>query len=147
MSAEGTEYGAFDRRIEALIPFIGGATAIAALIGWGWRAGLGAAAGAALCWLNFRYLRQGAEGVIKLGLAQAGAERVHVPRSTYLKFYGRLGLLMLAVYAILVWLRLPAVAVVCGLTAFFPAIIFAAGYEALCGRQRETRNIDSSKTY
>lgn len=122
-----------DRRIEAFIPLIGATGSLVALIGWGWHAAAGLAIGAALCWFNFHWLRQGADGVIKSGLAQAGAEHVHVPRSTYLKFYGRLGLLILAVYAILVWLRLPAVAVVCGLTAVFPAILFGAGYEALRG--------------
>ena len=133
-TAETFDHGAFERRIEALIPLIGAVVAIAALIGWGHRAALGAAVGAALCWLNFRWLRQGAEGVIKLGLAQAGVEHVRVPRKTHAKFLGRLGLLLIAVYAIVVWLKLPAVAVVCGLTAVFPAIVFAAGYEALRGR-------------
>jgi len=78
-------------------------------------------------------LRQGADGVIKLGLAQASAAHVRVPRSTHAKFLGRLGLLLIAVYAILVWLKLPVVAVVCGLTAVVPAILLGAGYEALRG--------------
>ncbi len=133
MTSETVRGDGLDRRIEALIPILGGVAAPIAAIGWGWRAAAGILVGAALCWLNFRWLRQGADGVIKLGLAQAGAERVHVPRITYLKFYGRFGLLILAVYAILVWLRLPAVAVVCGLTAVLPAVLLGAGYEALRG--------------
>ena len=104
-----------------------------AFIGWGKRAGEGAAIGAALCWLNFRWLRQGADGVIKLGMAQAGLEHVRVPRKTHAKFLGRLGLLLVAVYAILVGLRLPAAAVVCGLAAVLPAILCELGYEALRG--------------
>lgn len=131
--AEKTDYAAIERRIEALIVLIGVAAGIGAAIGWGRRAGIGVAAGGALCWLNFRWLRQGAGGVIKLGLAQAGSETARVPRTTHLKFVGRLGLLVVAVYAILVWLRLPAVAVLCGLTAVVPAILFGAGYEALRG--------------
>lgn len=134
MTAENTDHAAIERRIEALIALIGAAAAAGAWIGWGRRAALGTAVGAALCWLNFRWLRQGAGGVIKLGLAQAGSENVRVPRTTHLKFIGRLGLLVVAVYAILVWLRLPAVAVLCGLTAVVPAILFGAGYEALRGQ-------------
>ncbi|HKQ87318.1 MAG TPA: ATP synthase subunit I [Candidatus Acidoferrales bacterium] len=132
MTSEAVRYG-LDRRIEFLIPLIGAAGSFIAFIGWGWRAAAGTAVGAAVCWLNFRWLRQGAAGVIKLGLAQAGAEHARVPRKTHAKFLGRLGLLLLAVYAILVWLRLPAVPVLCGLTAVFPAVIFGAGYEALRG--------------
>ena len=133
MTAENADYAAIERRIEALIVVIGVAATITAGMGWGRRAALGTAVGAALCWLNFRWLRQGAGGVIKLGLAQAGSENVRVPRTTHLKFIGRLGLLVVVVYAILVWLRLPAVAVVCGLTAVVPAILFGTGYEALRG--------------
>jgi ATP synthase I chain len=133
--ADRTDYAAIERRIEMLIAVIGLLAAAGAAIGWGKRAALGTAIGAALCWLNFRWLRQGADGVIKLGLAQAGAENVRVPRKTHAKFLGRLGLLLVAVYAILVWLRLPAVAVVCGLTAVFPAVVAGAGYEALRGHR------------
>jgi|SRR6185312_15815443 len=133
MTFEIAQIDGLDRRIEILIPLIGLAGAIIAAIGWGWRSAAGIAVGAALCWLNFRWLRQGADGVIKLGLAQAGAEYVRVPRKTHAKFLGRLGLLLLAVYAILVWLRLPAVPVLCGLTVVFPAVLFGAGYEALRG--------------
>ena len=134
MTAESTDDAAVVRRIEALIAIIGIAAAIGAAIGWGRRAASGTAVGAALCWLNFRWLRQGADGVIRVGLAQAGRENVRVPRTTHLKFAVRLGLLLVAAYAILVWLRLPAIAVVCGLTAVVPAILFGAGYEALRGR-------------
>jgi hypothetical protein len=129
----GDDHTAIELRIEAFIVLVGVVAAAIAAIGWGKRAAVGTAVGAALCWLNFRWLRQGADGVIKLGLAQAGAEVVRVPRRTHAKFLGRLGLLLVAVYAILVWLRLPAVAVVCGLTAVFPAVLCSAGYEALRG--------------
>jgi hypothetical protein len=131
--AQNADNGALVRRIEALIPLVGAIVSVVAEIGWGRRAADGTLIGAALCWLNFRWLRQGADGVIKLGLAQAGTEHVRVPRSTRAKFLGRLGLLLIAVYAILVWLKLPVLAVVCGLTAVFPAILFGAGYEALRG--------------
>lgn len=133
--------GALVRRIEALIPLIGAVASLIATFGWGRRAAAGAAVGAALCWLNFRWLRQGADGVIKLGLTQAGAEHVRVPRSTHAKFLGRLGLLVVALYVILVSLKLPVVAVVCGLTVVFPAILFGAGYQALRGHYSRQRSI------
>lgn len=112
-------------------------TAIAAAK-WGWRASVAAALGAGLCWFNFRWLRYGATGVIRLGMAQAGAENVHVPRSMHAKFFGRLVLLLLAVYVILKWLKLPAVALISGLSAVVPAILVELAYELIIGQHRWT---------
>lgn len=134
--ADEAEHIAVERRIERAIAVIGIAATVVAEVGWGLRAAGGTAVGAAICWLNFRWLRQGAEGVIRLGMAQAGVENVRVPRSTHAKFLGRLALLLLIVYAILAWLKLPAVAVLCGLGVVVPAIIFELGYEITRGHHR-----------
>jgi len=134
--ADEPQPDSIERRIEWLILACGGAIAVGAAIGWGPRAAEGAIIGTVLCWLNFRWLRQGAAGVIRLGLAQAGAADVRVPRSLHAKFFGRLVLLVLVVYAILVWLHLPVVAVLCGLTAVFPAIVIELGYEMVLGHHR-----------
>jgi hypothetical protein len=133
---DDSESAAIERRIERLILVVGAAITIGSAIGWGWRAAAGASIGTALCWLNFRWLRQGAGRVIRLGLAQAGAEDVRVPRSVHAKFFGRIVLLVLVVYAILTWLHLPALAVVSGLAAVVPAIMLELGYELMQGRHR-----------
>jgi len=125
-----------ERRIEWFIAGLGGAITIGAAVGWGLRAAAGAAAGTALCWLNFRWLRQGAAGVIRLGLMQAGAEEVRIPKKVHAKFFGRLALLLLAAYAILVLFRLPAVAFLCGVVAVAPAIVLELGYELIHGHHR-----------
>jgi hypothetical protein len=52
------------------------------------------------------------------------------------KFFGRLLLLLIAVYVILAWLRLPAIAVICGLAAVVPAILLELGYEVMSGHHR-----------
>jgi hypothetical protein len=133
-----TEYDAIERRLEVFIIVLGAAMAVGAGIGWGIRAAGGAAAGAALCWINFRWLRQGAAALVRLGLAQAGIEAPHVPRSVHAKFFGRLVLLLFAAYAILAWLRLPAISVLCGLVAVVPAIVLELGYELIHGHHRWT---------
>ncbi len=69
-------------------------------------------------------------------MAQAGAEVVHVPRRMHAKFFGRLVLLLVAVYVILAWLRLPAAALICGLAAVVPAILMELGYELVSGQHR-----------
>ena len=123
-------------RIERFILALGAVIALVAAIGWGRRSAEGAALGAALSWLNFRWLRQGAAGVTRLGLAQAGVEHVNIPKKVHAKFLGRLLLLVAVVYAILTWLHLPALAVVTGLTAVFPAVVLELGFEVMRGHHR-----------
>ena len=45
-------------------------------------------------------------------------------------------LLLVTVYAILTWLKLPAVAVISGLAAVVPAILIELGYEIATGQHR-----------
>jgi ATP synthase I chain len=130
------KHAAIERRIEAFIAVLGVAIVAAAGALRGFRAAEGAAAGALLCWLNFRWLRQGAATVTGLGLAQAGAETVKVPKRVHAKFFGRLVLLILAVYVILAWIRLPATPVVCGLVVVVPAVMLELGYELTQGHHR-----------
>ena len=128
--------GAIEHRIERFIVILGGAMALAAAFKWGIRGALGAVFGTALCWLNFRWLRHKATAIINLGLAQAGVEAVHVPRSVHAKLFGRLLLLLVVVYVILTRLKLPAVPVVCGLAAVVPAILVELAYELMSGHHR-----------
>ena len=134
--ANESEYAGIERRIERFLIGLGAAMAVGAGIGWGFRAGVGAAVGTALCWVNFRWLRQGAAALIRLGQAQADAAKANVPVTVQAKFLGRLVLLLVVAYAILVWLRLPAIAVLCGLVTVVPAILLELGYELVHGHHR-----------
>jgi hypothetical protein len=127
---------AIERRIERFIWALGALMIIGAEIGWGWLAVEAVAIGTALCWLNFRWLREGAAALMQLGIAQAGAEQVYVPRSVHAKFFGRLVLLLLVAYVILAWLRLPVVAFLCGVVAVVPAVIVELLYEIVHGQRR-----------
>ncbi len=133
---DDAEYAAIERRIERFLIGLGAATTLGAAIGWGLRAGAGAAVGTALCWLNFRWLRQGAAALIRLGKAQAAAEKASVPPIVHAKFLGRLLLLLVVAYVILAWLRLPAIAFLCGLVAVVPAVVLELGYELVHGQHR-----------
>lgn len=134
--ATNAESGAIEHRIERFIVGLGVAITAGAGIGWGIRAAEAAAIGTALCWLNFRWLRLGADGLIRLGVAQAGRETVRVPRSVHAKFFGRLVLLLIVAYVILAWLRLPAIAFLCGLMVVVPAILLELAYEVKHGQHR-----------
>lgn len=125
-----------ERRIERFIMLVGVTMVVGAGKGWGFRAAEGAAAGAILCAINFRWLRHGVAALMRLAVSQAGSELVHVPRSVHAKFFGRLVLLLAAAYAILALLRLPAVAFVCGAVAAVPAILIEVIYELAQGQHR-----------
>ena len=131
-----SEFDAIEQRIERFIVILGGAMALAAAFKWGIRGTVGVVLGTALCWLNFRWLRHKAAAIINLGMAQAGVEVVHVPRSVHAKFFARLLLLLLVVYVILTRLKLPAVPVICGLAAVVPAILVELAYELMSGHHR-----------
>jgi hypothetical protein len=129
-------YTAIERRLERFLIGVGAAATLGAGIGWGLRAAEGAAIGTVLCWLNFRWLRQGAAALIRLGEAQATHENPRVPPLVHVKFFGRLLLLLVVAYVILAWLRLPAIAFLCGLVAVVPAIVLELGYELVHGHHR-----------
>ncbi|HEV2297207.1 MAG TPA: ATP synthase subunit I [Candidatus Acidoferrales bacterium] len=131
-------YLAIERRIEFLIIGLGVFTALGALVGSGTMACAGLAVGTTLCWLNFRWLRHKATALIRLGLAQSGVETVRVPKRVYVGSFGRLGLLLVIVYVILVWFRLPVIAVLCGLSLFIPAVVIELLYEVMSGLHRST---------
>ncbi len=138
------DYAAIERRMEVFVLAAGAIIAIVSAAGWGWRAGLAAGIGVLLCWLNFRWLRAGAAMVVQLGVAQAEASKVRVPSGVKYKFVGRLLLLLAATYAILVWLRMPAVAFLCGLTVVVPAMVLELGYELMHGHHRWTQSKSDS---
>lgn len=131
-----SDYTAIERRIEVFIALAGALMTLTAAARWGLRSAEGVAIGTAVCWVNFRWLRFGAASLIRLGLAQAGVENVHVPRSTQAKFMARLLLLVFMAYVILAWLRLPVMAVISGLVAVVPAIVLELGYEVMHGHHR-----------
>lgn len=94
-----------------------------------WGAGLGI--GAALAWLNFRWLRRGLDTLVVASTAQAGKEKSAVPVLSYFGMVFRYGLIALAVYVIFECLRVPLVSMVVGLCALGAATIVASVYEIL----------------
>jgi hypothetical protein len=120
-----------ERRISWLTLLIGflAALLVAGLRDRLWGAGL--AMGAALAWLNFRWLRRGLDTLVVASTTQAGKERPSVPLLTYFAMFFRYGLIALAVYVIFEYLRVPLVSMVVGLCALGAATIAASVYEIL----------------
>ena len=137
MAESGSIYIAAEHRIEWMTLAFGLAGAAFTLLRWGWRPGAGVALGAALAWLNFRWLKQGVTAFVRASTAQANSEHARVPVSVYAKFFGRFALLLLVVYVILSRSLLPVAAVLGGLFAVVAAVMIELMWELVRSR-RET---------
>ena len=120
-----------ERRISWLTLLIGffAALLVAVVRDRLWGAGL--AIGAALAWLNFRWLRRGLDALVTVSTAQTGKQKPSVPLLTYFAMLFRYGLIALAVYVIFEYLRVPLVSMVVGLCALGAATVAASVYEIL----------------
>jgi hypothetical protein len=126
-------YESVERRIEHLTLAIGAAGGAYAASKWGWRSGVGFAAGAALSWLNFRWLEQGIGGLFRAAIPQAGSEPYRVSRWIYASFFARMALLVAAVYVILRVACFPGRAILAGLFSLIAAVILEVTYEVATG--------------
>jgi hypothetical protein len=117
------------RRITWLIPIFGLAAGgvAGALHHWDWAEGL--IFGAALAWLNFRWLRRGLEAFVASATAQAGSVRPRIRGDVYFVALFRYALIGLGVYVIFEYLHVPLVSVVLGLCALAAAIFAASVWE------------------
>jgi hypothetical protein len=131
-AAESAPSAVTERRISWLTLLIGlvAALLVAILRDRLWGAGL--AIGAALAWFNFRWLRRGLDALVVASTAQAGKEKPAVPLLAYFAIPFRYGLMVLAVYVIFIYLRVPLVSMVVGLCALGAATVVASVYEILC---------------
>ena len=123
MSNDDAFYAAAERRIEYLTVAIGVIASVAVAIRWGAKSGAGLAVGAALSWINYRWMKQGVNALAKLSSAQAGEKKARVPASVYSKFIGRYALLIVAAYVILRGFSLPAASVLAGFFVVVAAVI------------------------
>lgn len=135
MAESDSIYVAAEHRIEWMTIAFGLAGALFVFLRWGWRPGAGVALGAALAWLNFRWLKQGVTALVKISTAQANSERARVPVSVYAKFFGRFALLLVVVYVILSRSWLPVAAVLGGLFAVVAAVMIELMWELVRGKR------------
>ena|ERR1700760_346075 len=121
---------ATETRIAWLTIVFGALAAIAAAAYWHrreWATGL--AFGAALAWLNFRWLARGLDALAADSAAQTGMQKPQVPVVTYFLAAFRYALIALGVYVIFKVLSVPLVSLLLGLCALGAATIAASIYE------------------
>lgn len=119
-------YRQSESRISWLTLVIGLLVAIPVAASYSLVWGLGIFIGAALAWLNFRWLKQGLDALTQAATAQHGSETVRVPVVTYLKALFRYALIALSIYVIFKYLHVPALSMVCGLCALGAATILVS---------------------
>jgi hypothetical protein len=117
------------RRVEWLTLALGGLGALWAAQRWGWRGALGVVIGTTLSWLNFRWLKGGVQAFGKAATEKASPADARVPVGAYVKFIGRLGLLLVVVYVILTRSWVPPVPLFAGLFASAAGVVVALVYE------------------
>lgn len=120
-----------EARISQLTLILGAAAALPVGYFHAWRWGAGIFVGAALAWLNFRWLKRGLDALTDAAVAQSAQESVKVPISTYFKALFRYGLIALAVYVIFKILNVPILSMVFGLCALGAATIVISVHELL----------------
>lgn len=120
-----------ERRIARLTLVFGGlaGAAAASLHAWGWAAGL--LIGAALGWINFRWLRRGVDALVLAATAQAGAEKPQPPPGAPGRMLLRYALIGLCAYVIFRYLRIPFASMAVGLCALGAAAMAASVCEIL----------------
>jgi len=126
-----TFYRRSESQISLLTLVLGALVAIPVAVFHDWPWGLGILIGAALAWLNFRWLKQGLDALTAAAIAQSGDEKVHVPIAAYLKALFRYGLIALMVYVSFRYLHVPALSIICGLCALGAATLLVSVHSIL----------------
>ena len=139
MAEDEAFYAAAERRVEYLTLGLGALAAVVAAFAWGLREAAGVALGALLGWVNYRWMKAGINVLARVSSAQADAPKVRIPKLVYVKFFGRYVLLIAAVYVILRYSLLPAVAFFGGLFALVAAVLAEIVYELACGMEQPKR--------
>lgn len=128
-------YAAAERRVEWLTAVLGVVGAAFAFVRWGWAWGAGVALGAAITWVNFRWLKLGVGALVNASVAQAAdAEHFRIPQGVYVKFFGRYALLLVVVYVILSRSLLPVAALIGGLFAAVAAVLVELLWQLVTGK-------------
>jgi len=96
-----------------------------------WRWGMGIMIGAALAWLNFRWLKQGLDALTQTIADEAPRGKRAVPRAAYFKALFRYALIALSVYVIFKYLKVPVLSMVFGLCALGAATLAVSVHEIL----------------
>jgi len=121
----------FERRVETGTLLLGAAAALATGALLSVSSGAGVLLGTLLAWVNFRWLEQTGRAIVRVAQAQPGAAQPAIPRITWVKFFARYALMVLALYVTVTRSPISAVSVIGGLLTLGAAAMAVALYEVL----------------
>jgi hypothetical protein len=118
------------QRIAWLTLALGFTTAAIVFFAKSSRAGIGIAIGAALAWINYRWLDQSLGMLVTVSTAKPESPQARgVPVSFYWKLVGRYVLIAVVIYVIVHYFALPLLSVLVGLLALGAGAIVGSIYE------------------
>jgi ATP synthase I chain len=123
------------RRLDVITGGITAAGIALATFEWGWRMGLSFAVGAAIAWINYRWLRSGVAALTQAAGALGQTPVPKISKRILVKLVGRFILLLAALYVILSRSFLPADGVLAGLFVIVAAILVEMIYLLMRGAQ------------
>ena len=124
-----SDYRRPESRIAWLTLALGCAASVAVSVGISWRAGAGVLIGALLAWVNFRWLQQALDALVRLSGAQGGASHSRISLWVYGKLFGRYILIALVAYVTVRGFAVPVLSVLGGLCTLGAATMAGSIYE------------------
>ena len=122
-------YHLAEQRIAQLTLVLGAVASAGACLLFSIRVGTGVLIGAFLAWLNFRWLKNGLDAIVRISTAQADSAKARLPVSSLIGLFGRYSLIAASVCAIFIFLRIPVLSMLVGLCALGAATMVGSLYE------------------
>jgi hypothetical protein len=124
-------YELTEQRIARLTLALGAIASGGAYFLYSARVAAGVMIGASLAWVNFRWLKNALDAVLRVSTAQAQASKVRMPIGSVFGLIGRYILIGVSVYVIFTFFRVPVLSMVVGLCALGAATMGASLYEVI----------------
>lgn len=128
-TADPEPYHVAERRIARLTMVLGAVASVGACLLFSVRVGTGVLIGAFLAWLNFRWLKNGLDALVRVSTSQADSPKPHLPVSSLIGLFGRYSLIAASVCAIFIFFRIPVLSMLVGLCALGAATMVGSLYE------------------
>src|ERR1035437_10248180 len=113
-TADPGSYHLAEQRIAQLTLVLGAVASVGACSLFSVRIGTGVLIGAFLAWLNFRWLKNGLDALVRVSTSQADSAKAHLPVSSLIGLFGRYSLIVASVCAIFIFFRIPVLSMLVG---------------------------------
>jgi len=124
--ADAKQYELTERRIAQLTLVLGAAAAVGGWFFFSLRVGAGVLMGAALAWVNFRWLAGALDALVGAAAATGDPAKAQVPIGSVMRMAGRYVLIAAVVYVIFSVFNIPVLSMLVGLCALGAATIAAS---------------------